>query len=115
MKRKIPVKYVLLNFVLFIPGFLFGIFDNSVSIMFYEKMLSMNFFLFFLLYFAVVYLLYITAKRFTQMIEIIIIKDNKSFKKNLTIGLRLILLSGYVGYLVNLSTLFMLVSLSYYN
>jgi len=104
---------VILNFLIFLPGFLCGILDNSVPIYLYEKLVSMNIYLFWLAYFIMIYILYKNASFFIRFIDYIKIKQDNNYIENIKRFFRIALISGYLGYMVNTSTVFAIASFSF--
>jgi len=99
--------YIILSFILFLPGFLYFIFYNDIFIFLYEKLIHMDKYLFWTAYFISLYLLYKNAQFFIKIIDkYLIIKSDQSLKDKFLTVLNIVYISCYLGFIVNIATIF---------
>jgi len=115
MQLKIPKIYIFLNFIIFLPGFIFGVIDPIISIFLYEKLISLNKFIFWIAYLLEVYMLFKTANIFMKTTSYFVIKPKNTIKENIGNFFKIFFISIYVGYFINISNTFLMASLSFFN
>jgi len=105
--------YITLNFLLFLPGFLYFVLMPDISIYLYEKLISLRMEIFFLAYFIYMFFLFMTAKIFIVQTKRISIKKEDLLKEKIKKAIYIIFISAYIGFVVNVATVFSFASFSF--
>jgi len=106
--------YIVINFLLFLPGFLYFIFYKNISIILYEKLIHMDIYLFWLSYFIALYILYKNASFFIKISDrILIIKCTQSLREKFKRVMNIIFISCYIGFVINVATVFSFATFSF--